>query len=180
MIKSIFSIYKRELSDYFNSSIAYVFLILFIMIPNIIVFYFLGGIFGEKAATLRTYFMILPYVFIIFIPGLTMGAWSKEKNTGTIELLFTLPVGEINVLLGKFFAALSLIGIALLSTLSTPIFTSILLGNFDWGQILTQYIGAILLAGCGISVTFFLSSLFPLKIYFDQIRTENAWTEASV
>jgi ABC-2 type transport system permease protein len=129
------------------------------MIPNIIVFYFLGGIFGEKAATLRTYFMILPYVFIIFIPGLTMGAWSKEKNTGTIELLFTLPVGEFNVLLGKFFAALSLISIALLSTLSTPILTSFLLGNFDWGQILTQYIGAILLAGCGISVTFFLSSL---------------------
>lgn len=159
MIKSIYSIYKREISDFFNSPIAYVFFIIFIIIPNIIFFYFLGGVFGEKVATMRIYFMILPYVFVLFIPGLTMGAWSKERSTGTIELIFTLPVSEINILLGKFFASLTLVCIALLSTLSIPILTSFLLGNFDWGQIFTQYIGAILLAGCCISAAFFFSSL---------------------
>jgi len=108
---------------------------------------------------MRAYFSMLPYVFVIFIPGLTMGAWAKEKNTGTIELIFTLPISQTNVLLGKFFAALSLIGVALLSTLSVPLLTNSMLGSFDWGQIFTQYLGALLLAGCCISVTFFLSSL---------------------
>lgn len=159
MLKSIYYIYKREISEYFNSSIAYVFLMLFIIIPNIIFFYFLNGLFVDRIATMRAYFMIIPYIFVIFIPGLTMGAWAKEKSTGTIELIFTLPVSQLQVLLGKFFAALTLVGIALLSTLFIPILTSILLGNFDWGQIITQYLGAIILAGCCISITFFLSSL---------------------
>lgn len=159
MLKSIYYIYKREIGEYFNSSIAYVFLMLFVIIPNVIFFYFLNGIFADKIATMRAYFMIIPYVFVIFIPGLTMGAWAKEKNTGTIELIFTLPVSQLQVLLGKFFAALTLVAIALLSTLFIPILTSFLLGNFDWGQIVTQYLGALLLAGCCISITFFLSSL---------------------
>ena len=158
-MKSILCIYKKELNDFFYSSIAYVFLILFIVIPNVILFYFVGGIFAENNATMRSYFMILPYVFIIFIPGLTMGAWSKEKNSGTIELLFTLPVSQMEVLLAKFFASLTLVAVALLSILPVPILTHFMLGSFDWGQIFAQYLGALLLASCYISITFFLSSL---------------------
>jgi ABC-2 type transport system permease protein len=157
--KSILSIYKKELNDFFYSSIAYVFLVLFIVIPNVIWFYFIGGIFTENNATMRSYFSILPYVFIIFIPGLTMGAWSKERNSGTIEILFTLPVSQMEVLLGKFFAALTLVAVALASILPVPLLTHILLGSFDWGQIFAQFFGSLLLAGCYIALTFFLSSL---------------------
>ena len=85
MFKGIIAIYKKEIKAYFYSSIAYVFLILFILISNIIFFYFFGGIFKENSATMRRFFSILPYIFIIFIPGLTMGSWEKEKNAGTIE-----------------------------------------------------------------------------------------------
>lgn len=159
MFKGFKAIYKKELSDYFYSSIAYIFLIVFILIPNILFFYFFGGIFKEDNATMRRFFTLLPYVFIIFIPGLTMGSWAKEKSSGTIELLFTLPVSQMEILLGKFFAALTLVGIALISTLPIPILTHFLLGNFDWGQVTTQYIGSFLMAGCYIAITFFLSSL---------------------
>ncbi len=159
MFIGIWSIFKKEIRSYFNSSIAYIFLILFLLIPNILFFYIMGGIFKENSATMRTFFIMLPYVFIIFIPGLTMGSWAKEKNTGTIELLFTLPVSQMEVLLGKFFAALALVVTALLSTLAIPAFTHKFLGSFDWGQIGTQYIGAILMAGSYIAITFFLSSL---------------------
>ena len=86
-MKGLKAIYKKEMSSYFYSSIAYVFLILFILVPNILFFYFFGGIFKENTATMRKFFSILPYVFIIFIPGLTMGAWAKEKNAGTIDQL---------------------------------------------------------------------------------------------
>lgn len=159
MFIGIWSIFKKEIRSYFNSSIAYIFLILFLLIPNILFFYILGGIFKENSATMRTFFSMLPYVFIIFIPGLTMGSWAKEKNTGTIELLFTLPVSQMEVLLGKFLAALALVITALFSTLAIPAFTHKFLGNFDWGQIGTQYLGAVLMAGSYIAITFFLSSL---------------------
>ena len=153
------AIFKKEVSSYFNSSIAYVFLALFIIVPNIMFFYFFGGIFKEDLASMRRFFSMLPYVFIIFIPGLTMGSWAKEKNAGTIELLFTFPVNEWQVLVGKFLASLLLVLIALYSTLFIPFLTQIFLGNFDWGQIVTQYIGVIFLSSCYIAITFFLSSL---------------------
>ncbi len=153
------AIYKKELSGYFNSLIAYIFLILFIIVSNLMFFYFLGGLFREETASMRRYFAMLPYVFVVFIPGLTMGAWAKEKNVGTIELLFTFPVSPAQIMLGKFFAALTLVLVALYSTLFIPVLTQLFMGNFDWGQIVTQYIGVILLACCYITITFFMSSL---------------------
>src|SRR4030042_3926673 len=65
----------------------------------------------------------------------------------------------MEVLLGKFFAALTLVIIALISTLAIPAFTHFMLGSFDWGQLTTQYLGAVLMTGSYIAITFFLSSL---------------------
>lgn len=159
MIKRIVYLIEKELNSYFYSSIAYVFLFLFAFVPNLLFFYFFGGIFGEENATMRIYFTMLPYVFIIFIPGLTMGAWAREKNTGTLELLFTLPVNTIEVLIGKFLGAVFLVIIALFSSIFIPILTSLLLGNFDIGQLITQYAGSLLMASSYIAISFFFSSL---------------------
>lgn len=153
------AIYKKETYNNFYSSIAYVFLIIFILVPNIMFFHFFGGIFKEDLASMRRFFAMLPFVFIIFIPGLTMGSWTKEKNSGTIELLFTYPVPEWQILVGKFFSAMTLVIVALYSTIFIPILTHIFLGNFDWGQIVTQYIGSIFLASAYVSITLFISSL---------------------
>jgi ABC-2 type transport system permease protein len=158
MFKGIFPVFKQELYSDLYSSIACIFLVLFIVVPNFL-FFFFGGIFKEDNATMRTYFTMIPYVFIFFIPGLTMGAWAKEKNAGTLELLLTLPLRSIDVLLGKFLAALTLVVIALAFTLPIPILTHFMLGNFDLGQLFAQYIGAIFIACTYIAITFFMSSL---------------------
>jgi len=153
------SIYKKEIYSNFYSSIAYVFLIIFILVPNIMFFHFFGGIFKEDLASMRIFFAMLPFVFIVFIPGLAMGSWSKEKNSGTIELLFTYPVPEWQILVGKFFANMTLVIVALYSTIFIPLLTHIFLGNFDWGQVVTQYVGAIFLAASYVAITLFVSSL---------------------
>lgn len=159
MYNRITPIFKKEFSSYFNSSIAYVFIVLFIFLPNILFFYFFGGIFKEEMATMRRFFQMMPYVFIIFIPGLTMGSWAKEKNDGTIEMLFTFPISQWKVIAGKFLAAWALVGIAVGSTLFIPLLTQIFVGDFDWGQIFTQYFGVMLMAATYIAITFFMSSL---------------------
>ena len=155
----IITIYKKEFNTFFYSMVAYIFLIIFISVPNILLFFFFGGIFRENMASMRAYFIMLPFVFVIFIPGLNMGAWSKEKEDGTIELLFTFPVSEIKVIIGKFLASLTIVIIALAATLFIPILIQIFLGNFDWGQLAAQYIGAIFLASSYIAITFFISSM---------------------
>lgn len=159
MHNRITPIFKKEFAGYFNSSIAYVFLVLFIFIPNLMFFHFFGGIFKEEMATMRRFFQMMPYVFIIFIPGLTMGSWAKEKNDGTIEMLFTFPVSQWKVIAGKFLAAWALVGIAVGSTVFIPLLTHIYMGEFDWGQVFTQYFGVMLMASAYIAITFFMSSL---------------------
>ncbi len=155
----IMTIYKKEFNSFFYSMVAYIFLIIFILVPNILFFFFFGGIFKENIASMRSYFMMLPFVFVVFIPGLNMGSWSKEKEDGTLELLFTFPVSEIKVIIGKFLASLVIVIIALAATLFIPILIQIFLGNFDWGQLAAQYIGAIFLASSYIAITFFISSI---------------------
>jgi ABC-2 type transport system permease protein len=159
LIRGVWTIYKREVKAYFYSSIAYVFLALIVLIPNVFFFYFNGGIFKEGMATMRSYFAMLPFMYVFFIPGLTMGVWSKEKNTGTIELIFTLPVSQIEITIGKFLASFTLVCISLYSTLLIPVMTHFMMGSFDWGQISTQYFGALLMSICYIAITFFMSSL---------------------
>lgn len=152
-------IYRKEMAEFFYSPIAYVFMILFLVVSMYLFLIYGGGIFTVESATMREFFMILPLVFIIFIPGLTMGSFSNEKNNGTIELLFTYPLTDWVVVLGKFFAVLTIICITLLGTLVVPVYTHIRLGNFDIGQLLTQYLGAILLSCSYISIGMFISSL---------------------
>ena len=149
MFKGIIAIYKKEIKAYFYSSIAYVFLILFILISNIIFFYFFGGIFKENSATMRRFFSILPYIFIIFIPGLTMGSWAKEKNAGTIELLFTFPITQMEILLGKFFATLSLVITALVYYSATTITVALISDLLSLLSFLIVFFGVIYKRGKG-------------------------------
>ena len=162
MMKNILPILKKELKSYFNSPIAYILVVSFLVFSSIWVF-FLQNFFASNVASLRNFFSVIPIVFIIVMPALTMRSWAEEKKLGTMEVLMTLPFRESTLVIGKFLAALCLLVIMVALTLPIPLLLS-QFGDFDWGEILGQYIGVVLLGSAGISVGLFVSSLMANQI----------------
>lgn len=162
MMKNILPILKKELKSYFNSPIAYILVVTFLVFSSIWVF-FLQSFFAGNVASLRNFFSVIPIVFIIVMPALTMRSWAEEKKLGTMEVLMTLPFRESTLVIGKFLAALCLLVIMIALTLPIPLLLS-QFGDFDWGEILGQYIGVVLLGSAGISVGLFVSSLMANQI----------------
>jgi ABC-2 type transport system permease protein len=143
-------IFKREFLSYFRSPVAYVFLIGFLMASAVCAF-FLGGFFDANIASLESYFRFLPWLFIPFVAAAGMRLWSEEKRSGTIELLFTLPVTTLEAVLGKFLAAWAFLCLAVL--LSFPMaLTVAYLGSPDWGVIGSSYLGSMLMAGAFLGI----------------------------
>ena len=156
-MKNIWIIAKRELSGYFNSPIAYVFIVIFLLLMGFFTF-MMGGFFRSNEASLGGFFVWHPWLYLFLIPAVAMRMWAEERRTRTIELLLTLPVTLPQAILGKFLAGWLFIGIALLLTFPMVI-TVCYLGDPDIGQIIAGYIGSFLLAGCYLSVGSFASSL---------------------
>jgi ABC-2 type transport system permease protein len=161
-MNNILPILKKELKSYFNSPIAYILVVTFLVFSSIWIF-FLQTFFASNVASLRNFFSVIPIVFIIVMPALTMRSWAEEKKLGTMEVLMTLPFRESTLVIGKFLAALTLLVIMIALTLPLPLLLS-QFGNFDWGEILGQYIGVALLGAAGISVGLFVSSLMANQI----------------
>jgi ABC-2 type transport system permease protein len=148
---------KRELFSYFSTPMAYIFLVLFLLLSNALTF-FMGGFFAAEQADLRSFFLFHPWLYLIFIPALTMRLWSEERKNGSIELLMTLPITALEAALGKFFAAWIFTGIALL--LTVPLWLTVnYLGQPDNGIIALNYLASWLLAGALVSVGCFCSAL---------------------
>src|ERR1043165_8570747 len=122
-------VFKREFLGYFRSPVAYVFLISFLALSVLLAF-FLGGFFKAGIASLESYFTFLPWIFVILVPAIGMRLWAEEKRTGTIELIFTLPVTTLEAVIGKFLAAWAFLTFAIL--LSFPMAITVgYLGNPD-------------------------------------------------
>jgi ABC-2 type transport system permease protein len=156
----IFPLYKKEVLSYFNSPIAYIIIGIFLIVNNWLFFNFF---FFKGQANLRDFFMILPWIFLFLAPAVSMRIWAEEKKSGTAELLLTFPISDWQVVLAKFFGALSFVIIALILTFSLPATISYL-GNPDWGPIIGAYLGATLLAGAYLSIGIFISSLSKNQI----------------
>ena len=151
------AIYRRELSDYFYTPIAYVFLIIFLALSGIMTFY-VGGFFERNQADLASFFDFHPWLYLIFAPALGMRLWSEERKTGTIQLLLTLPVSVAEAVVGKFLAAWTFTAVALL--LTTPIWGTVnYLGNPDNGVILSGYVGSWLMSGAFLGISTCMSAL---------------------
>lgn len=155
MLRNIWIIAKKELNIYFNTSIAYIFLTLFLIVGN---WLFWQNFYLFNQATMRSYFSLLPWIFLLIIPAITMRIWSEEKKSGTIELLLTLPIKDIEIVLGKFLSGMIFIAIALTLTLASPIAIASM-GNLDWGPVLGGYLGALFLGGAYLSLGLFISSI---------------------
>jgi ABC-2 type transport system permease protein len=149
-------VFKREFLGYFRSPVAYVFLVVF-SVAGIGLSFFVGQFFDAGTASLESYFAFYPWLFLFLIPAAGMRLWSEEKRTGTIELLFTLPITTLDAVLGKFIAAWAFLTLAIL--LSLPMaFTVAYLGDPDWGVIVSTYFGSILMAGGYLGVCSLMSA----------------------
>lgn len=154
----IWIIAKRELASYFDSLVAYILLIAFLAFTGI--FTWLGGadIFFRKQADLAVFFNMSYWTLFFFIPALTMRQLAEEKKTGTIELLLTKDVTDLEVILGKFTASLLMVAIALAFTIPYYITVS-QIGNIDHGATICGYFGLLLMSASYVSIGLFASSL---------------------
>jgi ABC-2 type transport system permease protein len=161
-MRSIWVIAKREFLAYFNSAIAYVFMVVFLLLSSInfvLVQYF----FLLNQASLRRFFESLPWMFIVLVPAVTMRLWAEEKKSGTIEILLTLPVRHLEVMLGKFFAAWAFLCLTVCLTLPMTIMVATM-GELDWGPTVGGYIAAFLMGGAYLAIGIFISSLTKNQI----------------
>lgn len=155
-MKHTWTIFLRELEHYFRTSIAYVFLVIFLLLINVLTFY-VGNFLERNQADLSSFFLFHPWVYILLIPAIAMRLWSEERKSGTIELLLTLPLRVPSIVLGKFLAAWCFASIGLLLTF--PIWLSVTyLGAPDHGVILIGYIGSLLMAGSYLAICACLSA----------------------
>lgn len=151
----LFTIFKRETKAYFNSAIAYIFIIVFVLLSNSL---FMTQFFLVDRVDMRPFFGTLPLVLAVFLPAVTMRLWAEEKRGNTMELLLTFPMRTQELVLGKFFASLVFYLVALAATGMIPVML-LILGVPDLGAILAAYIGAILLGAFFLAIGIFISGL---------------------
>jgi len=149
------TIFRREFAAYFNSPIAYIFIIAFLVLN--------GGLFMTSFFLQAAFFGNLPFFLIFFIPAVSMRLWAEDKRLGTFELLMTLPIRASEVILGKYLAALAFYLVALAGTLPLPIMVDIL-GNPDVGAMWSGYLGAALLGALYLAIGTFTSGLMRDQI----------------
>ena len=162
-MQAIWVIAKRELGSFFDSLIAYILLILFLGFSGFFTWLYGSDIFFVGQASLQSFFNIAFWTLFFFIPALTMRLLAEEKKTGTIELLLTKAVTDRQVVIGKFLSTLLLVAIALLFTLPYVVTLSSI-GNIDLGEILSGYLGLLLMSAAYISIGLYASSITSNQI----------------
>ncbi len=148
---------RRELASYFATPLAYVFILIFLVLANLLTF-FLGGFFERGQADLAPFFGYHPWLYLFLIPAVSMGLWAEERKSGSIELLMTQPVTLWDAVLGKFFAAWVFTALAL--ALTFPLWITVnYLGSPDNGAIFAAYLGSLMLAGGYLAIGSCMSAL---------------------
>ncbi|SMO75017.1 gliding motility-associated ABC transporter permease subunit GldF [Solitalea koreensis] len=164
----MYTILKKEIAGFLSSMVAYVTIVFFLVITGLFLWVFPdSSILDNGYATLDQLFYIAPYVFMFLIPAITMRSFAEEKKEGTFETLATSPLTDWQIVIGKFFAGLLLVILALVPTViyyfsvyqlgSTP-------GNIDSGAVIGSYIGLLLLGAAFTSIGIFTSSLTTNQI----------------
>jgi ABC-2 type transport system permease protein len=148
-------IFRKEFKGYFLSPIAYIVISVFLVLTG---WFFFSTFFLFGQAEMRSFFSLLPVIFSFIIPAITMRLFSEEFNTGSYELIFTMPVSPLNIITGKFMAASVFSAVMLAPTLCYGIFISFI-GDIDWGPVAGGYIGAVLLGTSFSAIGLFASSL---------------------
>jgi len=160
----MWALFKKEISGFFSSLTGYLVIVVFLLLNSLFMWIVPGqfNVIENGYATLDSLFAIAPWVFLFLVPAITMRMFSEEKRTGTLDLLYTRPVSELQIILAKFLASWALVLFSLLPTLiyfwsvsrlgSPP-------GNMDVGGTWGSYIGLLFLGGIYAAIGIFASSL---------------------
>jgi len=156
MLRTIYSIAKREVKGYFGSPVAYVFIFFFLILCGLFTFY-VSKFYEARQADLRAFFVWHPWLYLFLVPAVGMRLWAEERKSGTIEILLTLPVTIGQAVIAKFLAAWLVLGISLILTFPLVI-TVYYLGSPDTGAILAGYLGSFIMAGAYLAIGGLMSS----------------------
>jgi len=165
----LIAILKKEFNSFFASPIAYLVIGVFLLINSLFLWVFKDdfNLLNAGFADINPFFYLTPWVFLFLIPAITMKSFADEFNSGTIEILKTRPISNWQIVLGKFWASLLLVVVALLPTL-IYVYTIYQLGNpvgnLDFGSTIGSYIGLLFLAATYTSIGLFTSTLSKNQI----------------
>jgi len=154
-MKRIRSVARREVASFFDHPTAYILVVAFLGLGLFLTF---RTIYAAGVATLRPFFDLLPWLFAIFIPAMTMRALAEERRSGTLEWLLAHPLREVEVVLGKFIGNWFLVLVALAGTVPTA-FGLLKVSEADGGIMMAEYVGGGLLAAQGVAIGLWASSL---------------------
>src|SRR5271155_3987984 len=178
-MRNLYAIYRKEMRHYFVSPVAYVCIGLFLLISAFFFNFFLSAViqqsfqmemqsmqfgmppqFDVPGQVMRAFLGLLSTLILFITPFLTMGIFAEERKRGTMELLMTSPISELDIVLGKFLASLSLFAIMLLPTAGYMIFMVLRSDPMmPWRMLLAGYAGILLLGGTLLALGSFVSSL---------------------
>ena len=177
-VRNIMAIAGKELRSYFASPMAYIIIGLFALLFGVFFNAFLqafldesqrsammggGGALNVNDRMIRGVLLNAAIIILFVMPMITMRTYAEEKRSGTIELLLTSPLTDVQIILGKFLGAMGLFAAMLLVTM-LDIAILFRLGNPEWKPIATGYLGLLLMGGCFISVGLLISSLTKNQI----------------
>ena len=165
----MFSLLKKEIRSFLSSLIGYIVIVVFLLVLNLFLWVFPGdfNILDAGYANIDGLFVIAPWVFMFLIPAVTMRLFADEKKSGTIELLLTRPLTDLQIILSKYFAGLLLVLFALVPTLVYYFSVRSLgspVGNIDTGGMWGSYIGLLFLAAAFVAIGVFASSISENQI----------------
>lgn len=161
-LRGLGAVYRRELSSYLATPTAYVFVAVFLFAINLFTFQ-VGGFFEARLADLRPFFAFHPWIFMVFLPAIAMRLWSEETRSGAVELLMTLPISTPALVLGKFLAAWTVAGAALV--LTAPLWITVnVLGDPDNLAIAAAYLASLLMAGAYLAIGSAMSALTSSQV----------------
>jgi len=155
-MNNILRVARREFTSFFSSITAFLFIGAFLFV-TLFVFFWADPLFVRNVADVRPMFEWMPALLIFLVPALTMRMWSEERRAGTLELLLTSPVSNIELILGKFTACLALVAVTISLTVQIPL-TVLLLGDLDIGPVSGGYIATMFLAGAYTAIGLYVSA----------------------
>jgi len=164
------ALFFKEIKSFFGSLTGYIAVIVFLLVTSLFMWVIPSNdlnILERGYADLETLFVMAPWVFLFLIPAVTMRVFSEEKKTGTMELLLTRPLADMQIILAKYMAGIVVVLVSLLPTLIY--FVSVYqlgypVGNIDTGGTWGSFIGLFFLASIYVGIGVFSSSLTDNQI----------------